>query len=191
MKKCTTYRIREIENGKLYEVRPVRSHSKYKWYKPNRLVHIHKINGRADCECKGFQVQGLLCPRALEVMRHVEMEPLLPTHYILKKWTRDANESIKRSVNENMVGKDMEPVMVNAINQRMQITVEALKSHAAYDMVCTKLDELKEVVVQINEGITVETTTTLKTHETTREVRQSLRFHDPPVSQCKGKRKPQ
>lgn len=70
-----------------------------------------------DCECIGIQVQGLLCPHALEVMRHVEMEPLLPTHYILKRWTRDANERIKRSVNENRVGKDMESVIVNAINQ--------------------------------------------------------------------------
>lgn len=53
------------------------------------------------------------------------------------------------------------------------------------------LNELKERVVQINKGIAAETTTTQKAHETPREVRQSLRFHDPPVSQCKGKRKPE
>lgn len=53
------------------------------------------------------------------------------------------------------------------------------------------LNELKERVVHINKGIAAETSTMLKAHETPREVRQSLRSHDPPVSQCKGKRKPQ
>jgi SWIM zinc finger len=112
MKRAIGYRVLEVEKDKYYEVRLAISDIKYEWYNPVRMVVI-------DCECKGFEYQGLLCPHALEVMRHVQMEPFLPTHYILKRWTRDANANIKiamsRKIMEGKQCEELESVMLHKL----------------------------------------------------------------------------
>ncbi|XP_078158070.1 protein FAR1-RELATED SEQUENCE 5-like [Carex rostrata] len=164
LKKCGGLRIHEVEKDKLYEVRPAKAKAKYKWYKPNRMVCIDKANGKADCDCKMFLFKGVLCSHALEVMRLTSIESFLPKHYILKRWTRDANASVKRGTNDRSIeGINLDSVMLNALTQRWQIlSKEALKDHATYEMVCTKLDELVGDATKSNQRISRDTPTQRK-----------------------------
>jgi SWIM zinc finger len=61
LRKGTAYRVCELEKDKLYEVRPIWNEPKYEWCNSTRLVHLDKENARANCECKGFKFEGLLC----------------------------------------------------------------------------------------------------------------------------------
>ena len=48
------------------------------------------------------------------------MEPFLPKHYILKRWTRDANESSKKGINDCCFeGNDIQYVKRNALTKIM------------------------------------------------------------------------
>ncbi|XP_078166558.1 protein FAR1-RELATED SEQUENCE 5-like isoform X2 [Carex rostrata] len=147
--KTIALQVREVEREKLYEVRPaILKSNKYGWFKPNRMVRINLANAKADCECKGFSYQGVLCSHALLVMRHVGMEPFLPKHYILNRWTPDANANAKKA--------------------------------------CEHLDDLIEVLKGGVHGEDDEDEPKLKVVKK----EDDMKFSDPPVSQCKGSRKP-
>ncbi|KAF6171722.1 hypothetical protein GIB67_007243 [Kingdonia uniflora] len=47
----------------------------------------------ASCNCKMFESEGILCRHVLAVFKVANIF-LLPSHYILKRWTRDAKEEI-------------------------------------------------------------------------------------------------
>lgn len=48
---------------------------------------------RATCSCQMFEFSGLLCRHVLAIFR-VTNVLTLPSHYILKRWTRNAKSSI-------------------------------------------------------------------------------------------------
>jgi hypothetical protein len=64
------------------------------WVPKSYMVEVDKGKEFVLCNCKGFSCEGLLCSHAIKVMLHVHMFHL-PSHYILKRWTRDANASVK------------------------------------------------------------------------------------------------
>jgi SWIM zinc finger len=63
------------------------------------MVNIDKEKGIVSCNCKGWEFEGLLCSHAIKVVHHVGMTNL-SSHYILKRWTRDANASVKVPISE-------------------------------------------------------------------------------------------
>uniref|UniRef100_A0A8R7R0B9 SWIM-type domain-containing protein n=1 Tax=Triticum urartu TaxID=4572 RepID=A0A8R7R0B9_TRIUA len=44
-----------------------------------------------SCECAMFEHMGILCRHALKMMVHVGV-CRIPSHYILKRWSRDARD---------------------------------------------------------------------------------------------------
>jgi hypothetical protein len=92
----------------------------------------------------------------IEVMRRVEMVPFLPTHYVLKRWSRDANSRAKglgrEDIMETRNSENVECLWLDTLTQKMQrVAIEAVKSHPAYDRACARIIELEEEVTQINQ----------------------------------------
>ncbi|KAK4440656.1 protein FAR1-RELATED SEQUENCE 5 [Sesamum alatum] len=72
----TTYRVAKFgEDHKAYHVR------------------FNVLEMRATCSCQMFEFSGLLCRHVLAVFR-VTNVLTLPSHYILKRWTRNAKSSV-------------------------------------------------------------------------------------------------
>jgi hypothetical protein len=151
------------------------------------MVCIDLANAKADCECNGFSYQRVLCSHALLVMRHVGMEPFLPKHYILKRWTRDANANTKKGINDCCFeGNDPQSVKRNALAKRMD-TIMSMPNvlTTSYDLACGHLDDLIDVLQGVH-GEDDEDEPKLKVIKK----EEDMKFSDPPVSQCKGRRTP-
>lgn len=56
-------------------------------------VKFNVLEMKATCSCQMFEFSGLLCRHALAVFR-VTNVLTLPSHYILKRWTRNAKSSV-------------------------------------------------------------------------------------------------
>ncbi|RVX12248.1 Protein FAR1-related sequence 5 [Vitis vinifera] len=56
-------------------------------------VKFNVLEMRATCSCQMFEFSGLLCRHVLAVFR-VTNVLTLPSHYILKRWTRNAKSSV-------------------------------------------------------------------------------------------------
>lgn len=56
-------------------------------------VKFNVLEMRATCSCQMFEFSGLLCRHVLAIFR-VTNVLTLPSHYILKRWTRNAKSSI-------------------------------------------------------------------------------------------------
>jgi len=58
-------------------------------YEDEHIVVGDLINQTASCSCGMFNRTGILCAHGLKVLDLMNIK-ILPTHYVLKKWTRDA-----------------------------------------------------------------------------------------------------
>jgi hypothetical protein len=83
--------------------------------------------------------------------------------------------------------------MLSALNQLMQrVAKKAVKSRPAYDEAYARIVELEDEITKINQEM--DTNIANKGDNITAHYsssRKSLKYSDPPVSQCKGKRKAQ
>ncbi|KAG0491009.1 hypothetical protein HPP92_007872 [Vanilla planifolia] len=75
------------------------------------IVDFSPSNYTVTCSCKKFETTGILCMHALKVLNNNNILHL-PPHYILKRWTKYANDGIVT---------DKFPVM-NAINDHESLT---------------------------------------------------------------------
>ncbi|KAJ3698743.1 hypothetical protein LUZ61_002448 [Rhynchospora tenuis] len=85
----------ERERGTLYEVKIDKNPDFKHWRPVSYLVKVDKEAMLFSCNCNGFEFQGLLCPHAMKVMWILGMQQL-PSHYILKRWCKNANVGVKR-----------------------------------------------------------------------------------------------
>lgn len=86
--------VTEIKRDVLYHVNIIFHPFYHNWVPESYVVEVDKERSRVSYNCKGFEVEGLLCPHAIKIMHHVGMLRL-PTHYILKRWTQSANKNVK------------------------------------------------------------------------------------------------
>jgi hypothetical protein len=68
-------------------------------------VICNPMEQTARCRCGQFETIGILCSHALKILDMMNIK-LLPKHYILKRWTREARsgsvqDSYGRTVVEN------------------------------------------------------------------------------------------
>lgn len=73
----------------------VTSYQVSKFGEEHRAYHVrfNVLEMRATCSCQMFEFSGLLCRHVLAVFR-VTNVLTLPSHYILKRWTRNAKSSV-------------------------------------------------------------------------------------------------
>lgn len=89
----------EIERDVSYQVDISYDPEIQKYVPESYIVDVDKEMCQVSCNCKGYEFEGILCPHAIKVMHHVKMTQL-PDHYIMKRWTKGANASVKRSARE-------------------------------------------------------------------------------------------
>ncbi|XP_024926430.3 protein FAR1-RELATED SEQUENCE 3-like isoform X1 [Ziziphus jujuba] len=63
--------------------------AKFKDDKKAFIVTLNNPKMRANCSCKMFEYSGILCRHVLNVLTVINVVAL-PSHYILKRWTRNA-----------------------------------------------------------------------------------------------------
>jgi MULE transposase domain/FAR1 DNA-binding domain/SWIM zinc finger len=102
-RQSTKYNTHEIEKDALYEIKRIHDPATdaKTW---SYCVQVDKANNEVSCNCQGFEFHGLLCSHSLKVMQNLGMH--LHARYILSRWTKEANQGVKRYY------EDMRPVEV-------------------------------------------------------------------------------
>lgn len=96
--------VRELDGNNIYAVAIVRSDGDFSSEK-ERIVVGDPSEKTALCSCEQFKRTGVLCAHVLKVLDKMNIK-LLPNHYILKRWTREARfatvqDNKGRSIIEN------------------------------------------------------------------------------------------
>ena len=72
-------------------------------FEEERIVIGDPFNQTVSCSCGMFNRTGILCTHGLKVVDLMNIK-ILPTHYILKRWTREArNGSIQDRQGRNVI----------------------------------------------------------------------------------------
>jgi len=72
-------------------------------FEDERIVIGNPLSQTASCSCGMFNSTGILCTHGLNVLDLMSIK-ILPTHYVLKRWTREAhNGSIQDRQGRNVV----------------------------------------------------------------------------------------
>ncbi|XP_020112575.1 protein FAR-RED ELONGATED HYPOCOTYL 3-like isoform X1 [Ananas comosus] len=199
--RCTTgYDLTELENN-CYKISTIQ-HSTLPAQGINSFIvtsspSMEKVN----CSCKFFEFSGLLCSHALKVMLHVRMHEI-PSHYIIKRWTKDAKKGSSSINFPSMLTGDSsnaKGARLNALTLKIQqLLFEASKTFENYEMTCEKIEKLVDENIKLYESLKEkqDQSENIVEHHTASIFSQSssvgfVKLKDPPQSQCKGKRKPQ
>ncbi|KAJ4805575.1 hypothetical protein LUZ62_018141 [Rhynchospora pubera] len=156
-------------------------------------------NIAANVNNDGAQVQGLLCPHAMKVMWILGIQHL-PSHYILKRWCKNANAGVERPVSERSrdVENSVALQMFRATTLKKQfshLVEKASKDVSSFKIVDDKLRELVSLIDTPNSdavnGVAENDLDTIIMIDDVQDAvtKGSPLFLDPPISQCKGKRK--
>ncbi|XP_065856932.1 protein FAR1-RELATED SEQUENCE 7-like [Euphorbia lathyris] len=104
------------------------------------------------CSCMKFENVGFLCGHALKVLdtRNIKV---VPSRYILKRWTKDASIGLMRARSEVSVHEN--PRLVAASRYKvlcyklLQLSARAAESEEAFQFALRQFDEMIEGVVKI------------------------------------------
>ncbi|KAJ4790089.1 Protein FAR1-RELATED SEQUENCE 5 [Rhynchospora pubera] len=182
--------VREIERDAKYEV-IIKFHPFIKnWIPETYAVEVDIPTERFFCNCKGFECEGLLCSHAIKVMQHVGFLNL-PDHYVLKRWTKDANVVSKITSSHKMLeigeSQQLEEHRIATLKGEFnKLAVIGSKSAELFSRMKCRIDNLKGEFVETIES-DKESYSVSDEIPCTEEVPKKV--YDPYVSQCKGKRK--
>ncbi|XP_078170914.1 protein FAR1-RELATED SEQUENCE 9-like [Carex rostrata] len=190
----------ERERDILYEVIIRTNPSICNWVPENYMVEVDKDNERFSCNCKGFEFEGFLCQHAIKVMHHVGIEHL-PSHYIIKRWCKEANA--KRFVVERSMdigeSEALRAFRKATLHQELKELEDlASQSGAAFRVARSRISEIKNevrpMVAEIIELLApneIVEKAEVEMEDVDKEDRDEggVRYLDPPMSQCKGRKK--
>ncbi|XP_022743905.1 protein FAR1-RELATED SEQUENCE 5-like [Durio zibethinus] len=120
-------------------------------------VKFNVLEMKATCSCQMFEFSGLLCRHVLAVFR-VTNVLTLPSHYILKRWTRNARSSVileERASDVYTNYLESHTVRYNTLrHEALKFVDEGSKSLDTYNMAIVALQEAAERVALAskNEG---------------------------------------
>ena len=80
--------VRELTENNTYAVAIVRLDGDFSSEK-ERIVLANPLEQTTLCSCEQFSRTGVLCSHALKILDKMNIK-LLPNHYVLKHWTREA-----------------------------------------------------------------------------------------------------
>ncbi|KAF5745829.1 protein FAR1-RELATED SEQUENCE 5 [Tripterygium wilfordii] len=113
-------------------------------------VKFTVLEMKATCTCQMFEFSGLLCRHILAVFR-VTNVLTLPSHYILKRWTRNAKSSIileERTSDRYASYLESHTVRYNSLrHQAFKFVEESAKSLETYDIAMAALQAAAKKVV--------------------------------------------
>ncbi|KAF2314613.1 hypothetical protein GH714_027936 [Hevea brasiliensis] len=107
-------------------------------------VKFNVLEMKATCSCQMFEFSGLLCRHVLAVFR-VTNVLTLPSHYILKRWTRNAKSSVileERSTDVYANYLESHTVRYNTLrHEAFKFVDEGSKSLDTYNVAVSALQE--------------------------------------------------
>ncbi|XP_028122240.1 protein FAR1-RELATED SEQUENCE 5-like isoform X1 [Camellia sinensis] len=135
------------ENGSLFEYK-ANTYGQPREY----TVTFNSSDGTVTCGCMKFEYVGILCCHALKVLDHRNIK-VVPTCYILKRWTRDARVE---SFRECAISVEEEsPKSITASRYRklcqslLKISARAAESNQAFEFAARQLEGVMQGVEKI------------------------------------------
>ncbi|KAI9122422.1 hypothetical protein K1719_006262 [Acacia pycnantha] len=122
-------------------------------------VKFNVLEMKATCSCQMFEFSGLLCRHVLAVFR-VTNVLTLPSHYILKRWTRNAKSNVileDHSTDVYTYYLESHTVRYNTLrHEALKFVDEGAKTLENYDMAMVSLQEASKRVAEAikNDGRT-------------------------------------
>ncbi|XP_060200856.1 protein FAR1-RELATED SEQUENCE 5-like [Lycium barbarum] len=109
-------------------------------------VTVKQSVTQVSCSCKLFEFLGILCRHALKILDLLNVKDMIPVHYILKRWTKDASNM--NEVDIDLVEKDSDPKVEVTARYRhlchtfVQISSEASESTEGYELAAKGANEI-------------------------------------------------
>ncbi|XP_019265391.1 PREDICTED: protein FAR1-RELATED SEQUENCE 1-like [Nicotiana attenuata] len=110
------------------------------------VVTVKRTLTEVSCSCKLFEFMGILCRHALKILDILNIKDMIPEHYILKRWTKDATNLNKMDV--SLIAKETDPEVEVTSRYRhlcqtfVQISSEASESIEGYELVANYANEI-------------------------------------------------
>ncbi|XP_050259986.1 protein FAR1-RELATED SEQUENCE 5-like [Quercus robur] len=126
---CTIFKVSKSDTIIEYKV-------KYRQKTQEHLVKYEASTTNVQCSCMKFSFVGILCVHALKVLDKKNIQ-ILPTHYILKRWTQDAKlGSIKNYHGVDIKGNAQESLgkrYSHLCHNFREVSILAAESEIMYD----------------------------------------------------------
>ncbi|KAK9164788.1 hypothetical protein Syun_005690 [Stephania yunnanensis] len=114
------------------------------------IIKFHVFEMKADCSCKMFTFSGIICRHILAVFR-VTNVLTLPSHYISKRWTRNAKSGVVVDENALELPSNSRELLEDRFNNLRQEAIkyvyEGSKSLLVYNVAMDALKEAAKKVV--------------------------------------------
>ncbi|KAJ4962500.1 hypothetical protein NE237_022439 [Protea cynaroides] len=113
------------------------------------IVRLNFLEMKATCSCQMFEFSGLLCRHILTVFR-VTNVLTLPSHYILKRWTRNAKSGVilEERASDLLNSRESITVRYNNLRQEaLKYVDEGVKNVEIYNVAMGSLQEAARKVV--------------------------------------------
>ncbi|KAG9446981.1 hypothetical protein H6P81_013109 [Aristolochia fimbriata] len=111
---------------------------------------------RGSCNCRMFEFSGILCRHILSVLNG-ENVSLLPSHYILKRWTRNARSRIMLDEHDVEVQGNSRQAMITRYNdlchRLIRFAEEGARSVEGYHAAANALNATLREVANVNENL--------------------------------------
>ncbi|XP_043713489.1 protein FAR1-RELATED SEQUENCE 5-like [Telopea speciosissima] len=112
------------------------------------IVRLNVLEMKATCSCQMFEFSGLLCRHILTVFR-VTNVLTLPSHYILKRWTRNAKSGVilEERASDLLNSRESITVRYNNLRQEaLKYVDEGVKNIEIYNVAMGALQEAAKKV---------------------------------------------
>ncbi|XP_042495370.1 protein FAR1-RELATED SEQUENCE 5-like [Macadamia integrifolia] len=117
--------------------------------KKAHIVRFNVFENKATCTCQMFEFSGILCRHILAVFR-VSNVLTLPSHYVLKRWTRNAKSGIvldESALESSSNSRESLTVRYNNLRQEaIKYVEEGAKSVQIYNVAMDALQEAAKKV---------------------------------------------
>ncbi|KAF1869238.1 hypothetical protein Lal_00048521 [Lupinus albus] len=93
------------------------------------------VDQKVACDCRKFETHGILCSHALKVLDVMNIK-IIPQHYILKRWTREARVGMNQDWKPQHIELDIKANFMNRYNDLYPRVLNTTKrlcvSHVTY-----------------------------------------------------------
>ncbi|CAI8583438.1 unnamed protein product [Vicia faba] len=109
-----------------------------------RTVIGNLVDQKVECDCHKFETYGILCSHALKVLDVMNIK-LIPQHYILKRWTRDARLGSNQDLKRQHIELDIKAHFMQRYNELcpriVKLINKASESHETYTFLSKVYEE--------------------------------------------------
>ncbi|XP_058721616.1 protein FAR1-RELATED SEQUENCE 5-like [Vicia villosa] len=114
-----------------------------------RMVIGNLVDQNVVCDCHKFETYGILCSHALKVLDVMNIK-LIPHHYILKRWTRDARLGNNQDLKKKHIELDIKAHFMERYNElcprMVKLIHKASKSHETYTFLSKVYEESDKTI---------------------------------------------